>query len=71
MIGRLCEVPRRRADRLVTRLEGHTPPGSVDAYEDYLREHGPLEELARRAGLTLLPDATRDNVAMANLASGA
>ena len=70
MLGRLCEVSRERADQLLGRLKAHASQLLVYAYEDYLREHGSLEELARRAGLSLLPDETRGNVAMADLASG-
>jgi hypothetical protein len=70
MVGRLCEVPRERADRLVSHLRTHASQLLVYAYEDYLREYGSLEDLVRRAGLSLRGDEALGNVAMANLASG-
>ena len=70
MLGRLCEVSRERADRLVSRIKVHASQLLVYAYQDYLREHRSLEELACRAGLSLLGYKPGSNVATADLALG-
>ncbi len=67
MLGRLTEVPGERSEALVRRIRGQAKNLLVYAYDDYAAVYGSLEELARRAGVTLSARGTDPNVGMARL----
>jgi len=67
MLGRLTEVPHQWAEELLSRLKQHAKNVLVYAYDDYLRDFGSLEELARQAQIELTDTRSGGNVAMARV----
>jgi len=69
MLGRMTEVPDEWAEELLSRIKGHAKNLLVYAYDDYLRDFGSLEELARQAHVELTDARSGENVAMARVQS--
>ncbi len=64
MLGRLTEVSKEQAEKLLGRIRERARSLLVYAYDDY----GSLEELARKTGVALSEKRYGENVALANLA---
>ena len=60
---RLTEVPQERAEKLLRLIREHAMNFLVYVYDG----DGSLEDLARKAGVTLSDKRSGDNVAMAHL----
>ena len=65
MLGRLIEVPPVHINQLLSRLKDHTTQILVYAYDDYIREYGSLEQMAKQIGLELLKSEAFSNVSLA------
>ncbi len=69
MLGRLIEVAPIQGNQLLNRLKTQTSQVLVYAYDDYIREHESLEEMAKQVGVELLNFKAGTNVSMARIIS--
>jgi 16S rRNA G1207 methylase RsmC len=65
MLGRLIEVPPIQINQLLSRLKDQTSQVLVYAYDDYIREYGSLEQMAKQIGVELLNFEASSNVCLA------
>jgi 2-polyprenyl-3-methyl-5-hydroxy-6-metoxy-1,4-benzoquinol methylase len=64
MLGRLIEVPPIQINQLLSRLKDQTSQVLVYAYDDYIREYGSLEQMAKQIGVELLDFEASSNVCL-------
>jgi len=69
MLGRLIEVAPIQTKQLLDRLKTKSSQVLVYAYDDYIREHGSLEQMAKRIGIELLNSEVVSNVCLAKVAT--
>lgn len=67
MLGRLIEVPEEHAEMLLKRIGECAKGFLVYAYEGYEHYHGSLDQLARRARITVSEDRLDENVGLVKL----
>ncbi|MFZ5865270.1 MAG: class I SAM-dependent methyltransferase [Thermodesulfobacteriota bacterium] len=67
MLGRLIEVPEERAEMLLKRIGERAKNFLVYAYEGYEHYHGSLDDLARKARITVSEDRLDENVGLVKL----
>ncbi len=67
MLGRLIEVPPIQINQLLSRLKDQTSQVLVYAYDDYIREYGSLEQMAKQVGVELLNFEDSSNVCLAKI----
>ncbi|MEW6529457.1 MAG: class I SAM-dependent methyltransferase [Thermodesulfobacteriota bacterium] len=67
MLGRLIEVSEERAEMLLKRIRERARNFLVYAYEGYEHYHGSLDELARKARITISEDRLDENVGLVKL----
>ena len=67
MLGRLREVPRACADKLLGRIKKSAGNLLVYAYDAVLHQHGSLANLAGKTGVSLCDQRSAEYVALANL----
>lgn len=67
MLGRLIEVPPIQINQLLSRLKDQTSQVLVYAYDDYIREYGSLEQMAKQIGIELLNFENSSNVCLAKV----
>jgi len=67
MVGRLIEVPMSTARQFLERLQARTRHLLVYAYDDYVRQVGPLSAMAARVGVELLDPDPGSSVSLARV----
>ena len=67
MLGRLIEVAPIQTNQLLSRLKNQTSQVLVYAYDDYIREYGSLEQMAKQIGIELLNFEDSSNVCLAKV----
>jgi hypothetical protein len=67
MLGRLMEVPEERSQLLLRRIRERGRNFLVYAYEGYEHYHGSLDELARKARVTVLEQRSDENARLVDL----
>jgi SAM-dependent methyltransferase len=65
MLGRLIEVPMATARQFLERLRDRTRHLLVYAYDDYIRQFGPLASMAAQVGIRLLDPEPGKNLSLA------
>lgn len=67
MLGRLIEVSPIQTNQLLSRLKNQTSQVLVYAYDDYIREYGSLEQMAKQVGVELFDFEASSNVSLAKV----
>jgi 2-polyprenyl-3-methyl-5-hydroxy-6-metoxy-1,4-benzoquinol methylase len=69
MLGRLIEVAPTQTNQLLSHLKKQASQVLVYAYDDYIREYGSLEQMAKQVGVELLNFENSSNVCLAKVAA--